>query len=630
MLQPFQWGSQGRKLTPEQVARERARADAMLQGVGDTSPVDHWLQGAGRVVNAISGKVQERRADASEELGLASADEYIANDPVLSALIGGRAGPTPALSSGGSAPVAGPNQDIANDTMAAIGQPATAPSPVSDGGGPMDIAARALGLNESDKAAALNDYLTTGGQNIDPATTAWCAAFVDATLRQSGMEGTGKLNARSYLDWGQPVDQPQRGDVAVFSRGDPNGWQGHVGFFDGYDEAGKIRVLGGNQGDAVSLASYDPSQLLGFRRAGEGGGMSASGQPVPITGGGGDVVGALAAAMSNPWVAQKYGPVIEALMDREMGRSDMQYQQQLAQADPMYQAQLNELLNPRQEMPASVQETQWRAQQLGLTPGTPEYQEFIRGSSGSAAPASFEALRLQALEAGLQPGTPEYQNFMLNGGGDPATFRALDMQARRAGFEPGTPEYQDFMATRGSGQQAFARTSGENAANIATGGQAAGAVAAGRIEGENTANAAANLSSNLAQADQAIGLINSIMEDPALPGITGMIQGRLPPMTQAGTDLNVKIKQLQGKAFLEAFESLKGGGAITEREGQAATEAMARLDRAQSTEEYIAALTELRDIMQTGADRARAGAGAPPPNDDGWTVINGVRVREKR
>ena len=55
---PFQWGSQGRKLTPEQVARERERASAMLDGVGDTSPVQHWLQGAGRVVNAITGKVQ--------------------------------------------------------------------------------------------------------------------------------------------------------------------------------------------------------------------------------------------------------------------------------------------------------------------------------------------------------------------------------------------------------------------------------------------------------------------------------------------------------------------------------------------------------------------------------------------
>lgn len=132
----------------------------------------------------------------------------------------------------------------------------------------LDIAGRAIGLNESDKAAALNDYLTTGGQNLDPATTAWCAAFVNATLEQSGQTGTNSLAARSFLDWGQAVDQPQPGDIAVFSRGDPNGWQGHVGFFQGYNPDGTINVLGGNQGDAVSIAAYSPDQLLGFRRGG--------------------------------------------------------------------------------------------------------------------------------------------------------------------------------------------------------------------------------------------------------------------------------------------------------------------------------------------------------------------------
>lgn len=129
-------------------------------------------------------------------------------------------------------------------------------------------AATALGLNETDKAAALSDYLKTGGQNLDPATTAWCAAFVNSTLRQSGQAGTNSLAARSFLDWGQPVDQPRPGDIAVFSRGDPSGWQGHVGFFQGYNPDGTINVLGGNQGDSVSVAAYSPDRLLGFRRDG--------------------------------------------------------------------------------------------------------------------------------------------------------------------------------------------------------------------------------------------------------------------------------------------------------------------------------------------------------------------------
>lgn len=133
---------------------------------------------------------------------------------------------------------------------------------------PMAAASSMLGKAETPNRDELAEYLRNGGQNLDPTTTAWCAAFVNASLAKSGREGTGKLNARSFLDWGQPVDQPQPGDVAVFSRGDPGGWQGHVGFFDSIDPAtGQINVLGGNQGDAVSVAGYDPSSLLGFRRA---------------------------------------------------------------------------------------------------------------------------------------------------------------------------------------------------------------------------------------------------------------------------------------------------------------------------------------------------------------------------
>ena len=142
------------------------------------------------------------------------------------------------------------------------------------GGGPTNAAANYLsraegmvGMNENAQRAALQDYMATGGANLDPATRAWCAAFVNATLGHAGIQGTGSNMARSFLDWGTPVDTPQRGDVAVFSRGDPNGPYGHVGFFKGYDDAGNVLVLGGNQGDAVSVAPYSANSLLGFRRA---------------------------------------------------------------------------------------------------------------------------------------------------------------------------------------------------------------------------------------------------------------------------------------------------------------------------------------------------------------------------
>lgn len=133
---------------------------------------------------------------------------------------------------------------------------------------PYELLAAQIGHGEAD--AAIQDYLKTGGQNLDPRVTAWCAAAVNASLAQGGQQGTGSNMARSFLNWGQGVDTPQKGDLAVFQRGDANGPYGHVGFFDGYNEDGSIRVLGGNQKDGVNISSYSPDKLLGFRR-GEGG-----------------------------------------------------------------------------------------------------------------------------------------------------------------------------------------------------------------------------------------------------------------------------------------------------------------------------------------------------------------------
>jgi len=133
----------------------------------------------------------------------------------------------------------------------------------------MDVAGKFLGMHERQDGAALAAFLKrAGGVSIDPKVTPWCAAFVNAVLNEAGMEGTGKLNARSFLNFGQATDRPKVGDIVVLSRGDPNGWQGHVGFFHGFDDKGNVLVLGGNQGDKVSIAPFKADQVLGFRTVG--------------------------------------------------------------------------------------------------------------------------------------------------------------------------------------------------------------------------------------------------------------------------------------------------------------------------------------------------------------------------
>lgn len=111
-------------------------------------------------------------------------------------------------------------------------------------------------------------YAASGNGWVKDDETPWCAAFVGAVLAQAGIKGTNKLNARSYLDWGEdiPLSEAQPGDIVVLWRGNRDGWQGHVGFFAGIAENGNILLLGGNQGNAVSKASFKPNRLLGVRR----------------------------------------------------------------------------------------------------------------------------------------------------------------------------------------------------------------------------------------------------------------------------------------------------------------------------------------------------------------------------
>ena len=109
-------------------------------------------------------------------------------------------------------------------------------------------------------------FKDSGNPGVMDDETAWCAAFVGAMLKRAGIKGTGKLNARSYLDWGTPVDRKNAlpGDVVIFKRGNSS-WQGHVAFFV-KDRGALIDVLGGNQSNAVNVKGYQAAALLGIRR----------------------------------------------------------------------------------------------------------------------------------------------------------------------------------------------------------------------------------------------------------------------------------------------------------------------------------------------------------------------------
>ena len=141
------------------------------------------------------------------------------------------------------------------------------------------------------------------------------------------------------------------------------------------------------------------------------------------------------------------------------------------------------------------------------------------------------------------------------------------------------------------------------------------------IRAEDIAKAQTGLGQTLEQSRQMIDLINQIEKSPGLSAVVGApnpMQGGFGLFNIPGTpaaDFRAKLDQLGGKQFLEAFESLKGGGAITQIEGEKATNAIARMQTSQSEKAFIEALNEFKQIVQRAAERAQAKAGqqALPP-----------------
>lgn len=126
------------------------------------------------------------------------------------------------------------------------------------------------------------------------------------------------------------------------------------------------------------------------------------------------------------------------------------------------------------------------------------------------------------------------------------------------------------------------------------------------------------------KAQDAIAQIDSLIggkgkdgkEAAAHPGFGQAVGLGIPGLKYVpGTDtadFNKRLDQLKGGAFLEAFQTLKGGGQITEVEGKKATAAITRMDTAQSEDEFVKAATEFRGILARGIEKAKAKGGKAP------------------
>jgi uncharacterized protein (TIGR02594 family) len=109
------------------------------------------------------------------------------------------------------------------------------------------------------------DYIAEIGLDGEDGGVAWCSGAAKTWMREAGEDVSGVTGrARSWLEWGVPLDKPRLGCITVLWRGSQRGQLGHVGLWLQANTS-ECMLLGGNQGNAVSVAPYWRQRVLGYR-----------------------------------------------------------------------------------------------------------------------------------------------------------------------------------------------------------------------------------------------------------------------------------------------------------------------------------------------------------------------------
>lgn len=135
----------------------------------------------------------------------------------------------------------------------------------------INVASREIGTKEipgpQHNPRVVNYAKEAGFTYVNDDETPWCSFFMNWIAKKSNLETSNLGNARSWLNVGLSVSNPEPGDIVIFWRDSIDSYKGHVGVFMGYSQDHtRIYTLGGNQSNQVSQTAYAANQLLGFRR----------------------------------------------------------------------------------------------------------------------------------------------------------------------------------------------------------------------------------------------------------------------------------------------------------------------------------------------------------------------------
>lgn len=354
-LETFIWGSGGRAMTPEQVAREREIAAALTDQGADFSPVGHWLQGAARLGHSAAGAFRNWRADEAESAGRGALSDR------WSSVFGGGASPVAEALSGGLASSA---LDAAN---------AVAAMPTGDMADRIRAGLMERGLPEHVANAFILNMQDESGLNpgINEA-----APIVPGSRGGYGLYQLTGPRRRDYEAFAA-----ERG-VAPDDVDAQLDWLMHE--LSGPEARAAQSILSAQDTPTAAAAIVNeflrPAEEHRVRRANAymaGSGSMPNAQPVQVAqAGGSPSIAELLSLSGDPnfgYASPAQQQIVQALMGQQLQQQDPAYQQQLAMRD----LQMEQL---RQQMGAP------NLMNVGGQLYNPDTQEWIAPPAGPASP----------------------------------------------------------------------------------------------------------------------------------------------------------------------------------------------------------------------------------------------------
>ncbi len=157
---------------------------------------------------------------------------------------------------------------IVNVTGRVTGLPAEAPhQPASSGfNAPppwMQIAIMEQGVREWKPGdnPRIQAYLASVGLPNKPDETAWCAAFTNWCIEQSGYRGAKSGRVSDWWGWGRPVAATYGAICILQPLTRDQASSGHIGFLHAMD-AKNVWLLSGNSSNQVRISAYPKKKLI--------------------------------------------------------------------------------------------------------------------------------------------------------------------------------------------------------------------------------------------------------------------------------------------------------------------------------------------------------------------------------